>query len=111
MMLLLAAALGKAASSSLLYPHEVLLTRMSSGAPQYVSVMGTLSIIVETEGVLGLYSGIGAHLLRSVPNTAITFVLFDVLQSSLPRLVEQCPWGAGNCCDEERVDGGPASAV
>jgi len=40
--------------------------------------------IIREEGVRGLYSGLGAHLVRVVPNSAIMFLVYEaVVNSSL----------------------------
>jgi len=68
----------------LTYPHEVVRTRMREhdvygGNQKYRSFTRTLGIIAIEEGVEGLYGGMGAHLLRVVPNAAVMFLTFEVV--------------------------------
>jgi solute carrier family 25 protein 33/36 len=83
---------GAAAASKFLaicatYPHEVVRTRLreqsSNGAFKYTGFMATLKTIAKEEGVRGLYGGMPIHLLRSVPNAAIMFLTFEVVNQWL----------------------------
>lgn len=57
--------------------HSVLKSRMQSGSSEgarYKSSIDGLLTIVQEEGLLGLYKGIGTKLTQSVLNAAILFV-------------------------------------
>ena len=43
--------------------------------------MQTLLKVWSEEGMAGLYGGMSFHLLRSVPNTAITFLTYEAIIS------------------------------
>jgi solute carrier family 25 protein 33/36 len=79
------AALSKLIASATTYPHEVVRTRLREqtpipGAlPKYRGVLQSIKTIAREEGVRGLYSGMGMHLLRVVPNTAIMFLTFELV--------------------------------
>ena len=90
----LAAAGGSKGIASLAtYPHEVVRTRMrEAGSARYQKMLQSLALIAREEGAKGLYGGLGPHLLRVVPNTAIMFMSFEVLSKSLPGIVEQRAW-------------------
>lgn len=79
----LAAAASKFTAICLTYPHEVARTRMreqaTHGVFKYSGALQTLRTIAREEGARGLYSGLGMHLLRSVPNAAIMFVSYEIV--------------------------------
>jgi solute carrier family 25 protein 33/36 len=81
------------------YPHEVVRTRvreqrgkvsetskkkilgcfLSVFKGKYTGFMQTLRVIAAEEGIKGLYGGMGAHLLRVVPNAAIMFFTYETV--------------------------------
>ena len=69
------------------YPHEVVRTRMrgertTRGADvQYKRMIQSVLMIARNEGRMGLYGGMGAHLLRTVPNAAILFVVVEAIST------------------------------
>ncbi|GJD10914.1 Solute carrier family 25 member 36-A [Galdieria sulphuraria] len=79
------AALSKLIASATTYPHEVVRTRLreqtpiSGALPKYRGVLQSIKTIAQEEGIQGLYSGMGMHLLRVVPNTAIMFLTFELV--------------------------------
>lgn len=74
-----AAASAKLVASCVTYPHEVVRTRLRErGADQiYSSAIHCVRRIWMEEGARGLYGGLGTHLLRVVPNTAILFFTYE----------------------------------
>ena len=80
---MLAAGISKSIAASLCYPHEVARTRLRQqeseflGKNKYTSFYQTLKTVVKEEGWNGLYGGLGTHLLRQVPNTAIMFFTYE----------------------------------
>jgi hypothetical protein len=90
----LAGGASKGLASIATYPHEVVRTRMreAGAAGRYLTMPQSLRLIAREEGRRGLYGGLGPHLLRVVPNTAIMFMSFEVLSRRLPVLLEQRPW-------------------
>jgi len=73
------------------YPLELVRTRMayricdSLSCADYSSVWSTLRSVVSTNGVLGLYNGVGMTLIGALPFEGIKFGLYDTLNSRLPR--------------------------
>jgi solute carrier family 25 protein 33/36 len=75
------------------YPHEVLRTRlrqvavethidasgreMAVSVSKYKGIMDVLRTVMREEGALAFYGGMTAHLLRTVPNTAIMFCCYE----------------------------------
>lgn len=65
------------------YPHEVVRTRLRQESAKanvkkvYSGFMQTLKKVYVEEGWVGLYGGMGAHLMRQVPNTVIMFLTYE----------------------------------
>lgn len=82
-----AAAASKALAILAAYPHEVVRTRLRERAQmgifKYDSFVQALQLITKEEGIRGLYGGMGLHLMRSVPNAAVMFVAYEILQKVL----------------------------
>ncbi|KAL9656947.1 hypothetical protein ABK040_007038 [Willaertia magna] len=73
----------KLIASAITYPHEVVRTRMREmvdGKCRYdKGMINAFKTIAKEEGRRGLYSGMGAHLIRVVPNTAIMFLTYEFI--------------------------------
>lgn len=79
-----AAGTAKLVASLITYPHEVIRTRLRQGpAPgqprKYTGLLQTLRLVLKEEGVVSMYGGLSAHLLRVVPNAAIMFVVYETM--------------------------------
>lgn len=77
------AALAKAVAAVTTYPHEVARTRLREqargGVFKYRGMWQTLATIAREEGRSGLYAGMGVHLMKVVPNSAIMFLTYEVV--------------------------------
>jgi solute carrier family 25 protein 33/36 len=82
-----AAAASKAVAAVATYPHEVARTRMReqarSGVFKYKGMWQTLNTMAKEEGVKSLYSGMGVHLAKVVPNSALMFLTYEVVRGYL----------------------------
>lgn len=73
------------------YPHEVVRTRLrqeeyrTNGKKLYTGFFQTLAKVHSEEGFVGLYGGMGAHLMRQVPNTVIMFLTYETIVNFLSR--------------------------
>ncbi|KAL7554487.1 hypothetical protein ACHAWF_018521 [Thalassiosira exigua] len=85
----LSAAVAKGTASIITYPHEVARTRLReqarNGVFKYKGMWQTIGIVAKEEGRKGLYSGMGVHLMKVVPNSAIMFLTYEVVNSWLGR--------------------------
>ncbi|KAI7890240.1 mitochondrial carrier domain-containing protein [Mucor mucedo] len=79
-----AAAVAKLVAACIAYPHEVIRTRLrepvsKTGTVKYTGLLQCLKLIVKEEGVVALYGGMSAHLMRVVPNAAIMFFCYEAI--------------------------------
>lgn len=81
------AACAKGFAAMLTYPHEVARTRMREqargGVFKYKGMWTTIGVVAKEEGRSGLYAGMGVHLMKVVPNSAIMFLTYEVVNSWL----------------------------
>jgi solute carrier family 25, member 33/36 len=81
------AGVAKMLAAVLTYPHEVARTRLREqareGMYRYSGMWQTLGIIAQEEGRAGLYSGMGVHLMKTVPNSALMFLTYEIVRSWL----------------------------
>ena len=63
------------------YPHEVVRTRMRERTvgTEYSTLISSFKALYRESGMRGMYAGFTAHVLRTVPNAAIMFVIVEVL--------------------------------
>jgi len=85
--LFFSAAFSKMVASILTYPHEVARTRMREqakmGVFRYTGMWQTLSVIAKEEGKASMYAGMGVHLLKVVPNSALMFLTYEMVRKWL----------------------------
>ncbi|KAI8394275.1 mitochondrial carrier domain-containing protein [Radiomyces spectabilis] len=78
-----AAAVSKFVAACVSYPHEVIRTRLrqpaENGVQKYTGLWQCLRLVAKEEGVVALYGGMTAHLLRVVPNAAIMFFCYEAI--------------------------------
>ncbi|GMH36945.1 hypothetical protein BSKO_04818 [Bryopsis sp. KO-2023] len=87
-----AAGLAGGASNAILYPLEVVRSRLtidSTGA--YKGAADAFSKIVKSEGVPALYKGVGPSVAAILPEAAIVYGLFDILKKSYSRISGKDP--------------------
>lgn len=77
--------LAKSAATVSVYPHEVVRTRLRQESVKvqkdkiYKGFKQTLLKVYKDEKWTGLYGGMGAHLMRQVPNTVIMFLTYETI--------------------------------
>lgn len=81
------AALAKGVAAIATYPHEVARTRLReqarSGVFKYKGMWQTIGVVAKEEGRSGLYAGMGVHLTKVVPNSAIMFLTYELVNTWL----------------------------
>lgn len=78
-----AAGTAKLIATVITYPHEVVRTRLrqqpDQGLPKYTGLLQTFRLVWREEGLLGLYGGLSAHLMRVIPNAIVTFSIYELV--------------------------------
>jgi solute carrier family 25 protein 33/36 len=78
-----AAAVAKLVAACVAYPHEVIRTRLrepaKNGVLKYTGLLQCLKLVIKEEGLVSLYGGMTAHLMRVVPNAAIMFFCYEAI--------------------------------
>lgn len=76
-------AFSKIVSTSIFYPYQVIRANLQVDSRalhlkhHYTSAFQVIQSIYGYDGFLGLYKGLGANLLRVVPATCITFIVYE----------------------------------
>jgi len=98
--ILFCSAVAKMTASVATYPHEVVRTRLQTQKRPLVSggrelhahpragIVQTVKSIVHLEGWRGLYKGLSINLVRTVPNSAVTMLTYEMLMRYLNERVE-----------------------
>lgn len=80
---LLAGAIAGTTACVACYPLDLVRTRLTTqldGKEAYRGITDAFAKIVQNEGVLGLYSGLGPTLMVAVPNFSISYVVYGSLK-------------------------------
>ncbi|CAF0850877.1 unnamed protein product [Brachionus calyciflorus] len=73
------AGFSKTLAALICYPHEVARTRLRLEGSKYTGFFQTLGLVVREESFRGLYKGMGTHLIRQIPNTAIVMTTYELI--------------------------------
>ncbi|KAL1963190.1 hypothetical protein VTN77DRAFT_8623 [Rasamsonia byssochlamydoides] len=86
--LLIISSLSKVFAGCITYPYQVLRTRLQvyDAAIVYQGVWDATRKIWRNEGVGGFYKGLGPNLLRVLPNTWVTFLVYENTRRYLLKL-------------------------
>ncbi len=82
-------ALSKIFAGSITYPYQVVRARLQTYDAQ-AKYNGTLDVvrqIFRREGIQGFYKGLGPNIVRVLPSTCVTFLVYENTKFYLPRLM------------------------
>jgi len=79
------AALSKLVAALTTYPYQVVRARLQDTRNKYTSSRDCIRKIIKLEGWMGFYKGLTPNLIRVVPATMITFVVYENLSYYLMR--------------------------
>jgi solute carrier family 25 (mitochondrial folate transporter), member 32 len=67
------------------YPYQVVKSRMQVESKymqkHYNTVGSTIRTVLNNEGYIGFYKGMGINILRVLPGTCITFAVYEKMSS------------------------------
>ena len=86
--LLLISSLSKIFAGCFTYPYQVLRTRLQSydASAVYRSLGDAVRQIWRNEGVAGFYKGLGPSIVRVLPSTWVTFLVYENTKKALPSI-------------------------
>ena len=90
---IMTSSLSKVFAGILSYPHQLVRARMQMYNPADLTlrpslgVIGVIQKIWRHEGYLGFYKGLGPNLVRVVPSTCVTFLVYENVRWMLPRIL------------------------
>ena len=84
---LISSGLSKIFAGSITYPYQVVRARLQSydADKLYQNARDVVYQVWKREGVLGFYKGLGPNLLRVVPSSCVTFLVYENTKTYLPR--------------------------
>ena len=89
---LFTSSLSKVFAGTATYPHQLIRARMQTYEPGTTiplrgqGLVHLVKTIWKNEGFLGFYKGLVPNLLRVIPSTCVTFLVYENVRHSLPTL-------------------------
>lgn len=82
-------AVSKMAAGSITYPYQVVRARLQTydAAQRYKGAGDVVKKVFQNEGIAGFYKGMGPNLVRVVPSTCVTFLVYENVKFYLPRMM------------------------
>jgi len=78
-------AVSKMFAGSITYPYQVVRARLQA-SQKYAGAMDVVGQIFRKEGMVGFYRGLGPNIVRVLPSTCVTFLVYENMKFYLPRM-------------------------
>lgn len=81
-------AASKMFAGSITYPYQVVRARLQTyeAATKYKGTRDVITQVFRNEGVRGFYKGLAPNIVRVLPSTCVTFLVYENMKFSLPRM-------------------------
>jgi len=81
-------AASKMFAGSITYPYQVVRARLQlyDARERYKGAMDVVRQVFQREGVTGFYKGLGPNIIRVLPSTCVTFLVYENMKFYLPRM-------------------------
>lgn len=83
-------AASKVFAGSITYPYQVVRARLQTydAGEKYRGAWDVMRKVAKREGIQGFYKGMGPNIVRVLPSTCVTFLVYENVKFYLPRVLE-----------------------
>ncbi|KAM0719055.1 hypothetical protein Q7P37_004960 [Cladosporium fusiforme] len=83
-------ATSKMFAGSITYPYQVVRARLQTydAKAKYDGVGDVMKQVWKNEGLRGFYKGLGPNIIRVLPSTCVTFLVYENMKFYLPRMLQ-----------------------
>jgi len=101
-------AVSKMFAGSITYPYQVVRARLQTyDAPKrYKGAWDVVKQVFRNEGLIGFYKGLGPNVVRVLPSTCVTFLVYENMKFYLPRM-----WDSDSHDDDDDAVAAPVVAT
>ena len=83
-------AASKVFAGSITYPYQVVRARLQTydAGEKYRGAWDVMQKVAKREGITGFYKGMGPNIVRVLPSTCVTFLVYENVKFYLPRVLD-----------------------